>query len=178
MLSRSKICRRPRLHPAKIMSAPSRRLRAQAVTQTVRPLRSKRSSDCEVMPPLARSAGMSSIPVEPRCPMRALRSLSSKAGKPTTAVTDTRGEWLIAGLPTGSYRAQAAATGFKTTVLDLNYDANQPSAFAFTLSPGSVSETVQVAAATAQVQTDTAKIGSTISSNTITQLPLNGRSVH
>ena len=101
---------------------------------------------------------------------------SSKAGKPTTAVTDTRGEWLIAGLPTGSYRAQAAATGFKTTVLDLNYDANQPSAFAFTLSPGSVSETVQVAAATAQVQTDAAKIGSTISSNTITQLPLNGRS--
>jgi hypothetical protein len=101
---------------------------------------------------------------------------SSKAGKPTTAVTDAQGEWLIAGLPTGSYRAQAAATGFKTTVLDLNYDANQPSAFAFTLSPGSVSETVQVAAATAQVQTDAAKIGSTISSNTITQLPLNGRS--
>jgi hypothetical protein len=102
---------------------------------------------------------------------------SSKAGKPTTAVTDARGEWLIAGLPTGSYKAQAAATGFKTTVLDLNYDANQPSAFAFTLSPGSVSETVEVAAASAQVQTDAAKIGSTISSNTITQLPLNGRSI-
>jgi hypothetical protein len=101
---------------------------------------------------------------------------SSKAGKPTTAVTDARGEWLIAGLPTGSYKAQAAATGFKTTVLDLNYDANQPSAFAFTLSPGSVSETVEVAATTAPVQTDAAKIGSTISSNTITQLPLNGRS--
>ncbi len=101
---------------------------------------------------------------------------SSKAGKPTTAVTDARGEWLIAGLPTGSYKAQAAATGFKTTVLELNYDANQPSAFAFTLSPGSVSETVEVAAATAQVQTDSAKIGSTISSNTITQLPVNGRS--
>ena len=102
---------------------------------------------------------------------------SSKAGKPTTAVTDARGEWLIAGLPTGSYKAQAAATGFKTTVLDLNYDANQPSAFAFTLSPGSVSETVEVAAAPAQVQADAAKIGNTISSNTITQLPLNGRSV-
>ena len=101
---------------------------------------------------------------------------SSKAGKPTTAVTDARGEWLIAGLPTGSYKAQAAATGFKTTVLDLNYDANQPSAFAFTLSPGSVSETVEVAAASAQVQTDAAKIGSTVSSNTITQLPVNGRS--
>lgn len=102
---------------------------------------------------------------------------SSKAGTPTTAVTDARGEWLIAGLPTGSYKAQAAATGFKTTVLDLNYDANQPSAFAFTLSPGSVSETVEVAATSAKVETDMAKIGSTISGNTITQLPVNGRSV-
>ena len=101
----------------------------------------------------------------------------SKQGKPTTAVTDARGEWLIAGLPTGSYKAEAAAPGFTTSVLALNYDANQPKAFAFTLSPGSVSETVEVAAAAPQLQTETAKIGSTISSNEINQLPVNGRSV-
>ena len=101
----------------------------------------------------------------------------SKQGKPTTAVTDTRGEWLIAGIPSGSYKAEAAAPGFTTSVLALNYDANQPKAFAFTLSPGSVSETVEVAAAAPQLQTETAKIGSTISSNEINQLPVNGRSV-
>jgi hypothetical protein len=101
----------------------------------------------------------------------------SKQGKPTTAVTDARGEWLIAGLPTGSYKAEAAAPGFTTSVLALNYDANQPKAFAFTLSPGSVSETVEVAAAAPQLQTETAKIGSTISSNEINQLPVSGRDV-
>jgi hypothetical protein len=101
----------------------------------------------------------------------------SKQGKPTTAVTDDRGKWLIAGLPSGSYKAEAAAPGFTTSVLALNYDANQPKAFAFTLSPGSVSETVEVAAAAPQLQTETAKIGSTISSNEINQLPINGRSV-
>ena len=101
----------------------------------------------------------------------------SKQGKPTTAVTDTRGEWLIAGIPSGSYKAEAAAPGFTTSVLALNYDANQPKAFAFTLSPGSVSETVEVAAAAPQLQTETAKIGSTISSNEINQLPVSGRDV-
>jgi hypothetical protein len=101
----------------------------------------------------------------------------SKPGKPTTAVTDARGEWLIAGLPTGSYKAEAAAPGFATSVLALNYDANQPRMFALTLSPGSVSETVEVAAAAPQLQTETAKVGRTISSNEINQLPVNGRSV-
>jgi hypothetical protein len=45
------------------------------------------------------------------------------------------------------------------------------------LSPGSVSETVEVAAAAPQLQTETAKVGRTISSNEINQLPVNGRSV-
>lgn len=104
-------------------------------------------------------------------------TITPPKGKPTTAVTDAQGEWLIAGLPSGSYKAQAAAPGFKTTVLDLNYDANQPKAFAFTLSPGSVSETVEVAAASAQIQTEANNVGSAIASNTMTRLPVNGRSV-
>jgi photosystem II stability/assembly factor-like uncharacterized protein len=59
---------------------------------------------------------------------------------------------LIAGLASGSYRAEAEAPGFKTTILDLNYDANQPSMFSFTLSPGNVSETVEVSSAQVQAQ--------------------------
>ena len=35
--------------------------------------------------------------------------IPSMTGGATTAVTDSKGEWLIAGLPTGSYKAQAAA---------------------------------------------------------------------
>jgi Carboxypeptidase regulatory-like domain/Photosynthesis system II assembly factor YCF48/Putative zinc-finger len=99
----------------------------------------------------------------------------SKPGKPTTAVTDARGEWLIAGLPTGSYKAQASAPGFRTAVVDLNYDANQPKAFAFTLSPGSVSETVDVAAGAVQVQTETNSVGNAINSKAVSQIAINGR---
>jgi len=102
----------------------------------------------------------------------------SKTGGPATAVTNSQGAWLIAGLPTGNYKAQAEAQGFKTTVLDLNYDANQPSMYSFTLSPGSVSEVVEVSSAqNAQVQAETASIGSTIADREVSQLPLNGRNI-
>lgn len=77
---------------------------------------------------------------------------ASNKGATATAVTDSQGAWLIAGLPTGNYKAQAEAPGFRTTVLDFNYHANQPSMYSFTLSPGSVSETVEVSGQSAQLQ--------------------------
>jgi len=76
-------------------------------------------------------------------------------GETATAVTNSQGAWLIAGLPTGNYKAEAQAPGFNTTVLDLNYDANRPSLHSLTLSPGTVSETVEVSAQAEQVQATT-----------------------
>jgi hypothetical protein len=89
----------------------------------------------------------------------------SNAGGSASVVTDSAGTWLIAGLPTGNYKAQAEAPGFKTTVVDLNYDANQPSMYSFTLNVGNVSETVEVAAQTGQLQTESTGVG----------VPMNGR---
>ncbi len=101
----------------------------------------------------------------------------SMAGGSTTAVTNSQGAWLIAGLSTGNYKAQAEAPGFKSTVLDLNYDANQPSMYSFTLSPGSVSEVVEVSSADAPLQSETASIGSALSSRAVSPAPVNGRSL-
>jgi len=95
-------------------------------------------------------------------------------GATTTAVTNSQGAWLIAGLPTGNYKAQAEAPGFRTTVADLNYDAGRPSTYRFTLNVGSVSETVAVSAQDAQLSADTAN---TVASREISQLPLHGRDV-
>jgi hypothetical protein len=100
-------------------------------------------------------------------------------GGSATAVTNSQGAWLIAGLPTGRYKAQAEAPGFKTTVLDVNYDANanQPSMYRFTLSPGSVAETVEVSSAEAQVQTETAGVSGPITNRQFSQAPVSGRNV-
>jgi Carboxypeptidase regulatory-like domain/Photosynthesis system II assembly factor YCF48/Putative zinc-finger len=101
----------------------------------------------------------------------------SKTAGTATAVTNSQGAWLIAGLPTGNYKAQAEAPGFKTSVLDLNYDANQPSMYSFTLSPGSVSETVEVSAENAQVQTEGTVVGGLIADRQLSEIPINGRNV-
>ncbi len=101
----------------------------------------------------------------------------SNKGVTATAVTDSQGAWLIAGLPTGNYKAEAEAPGFKTTVLDFSYDAGQPSMYRFTLSPGSVSETVEVSGQSAQLQAATSTIGGPIiSRREVSQTPISGRS--
>jgi hypothetical protein len=99
-------------------------------------------------------------------------------GQSATAVTNAEGAWLIAGLPTGNYKAQAQAPGFNTTILAFNYDANQPSTYNFKLNVGSASETVEVESAqSAQVQADSANVGGTIINREANQVPLNGRDV-
>jgi hypothetical protein len=101
----------------------------------------------------------------------------TQTGEPATAVTDSQGQWLIAGLSTGNYKAQAEAPGFKTNVLDFRFDADRPSLYSFTLSPGNVSETVEVTAQNEQVQADTASIGGVVANSDLNQLPVNGRNV-
>jgi len=101
--------------------------------------------------------------------------IPSKAGGVTNTVTNSQGAWLVAGLPTGNYKVEAQAPGFTTAVLDLHYDANQPSMYSFTLRPGSVSETVEVSGQAGQVQADTASVSGTITDREVSQFALNGR---
>jgi Carboxypeptidase regulatory-like domain len=63
-----------------------------------------------------------------------------------STITDQQGRWVVSNLPSGNIRIRAEAPGFKTTVRDAVYDANQPSTFSFALSLGSVAETVEVQA--------------------------------
>ncbi len=80
-------------------------------------------------------------------------TITSETGSRASAGTNSQGAWLIAGLPTGNYRAQAEAPGFKITARDFTYDANQPSLQTFRLDVGEVSETVAVSAQAGEVQT-------------------------
>lgn len=102
-------------------------------------------------------------------------TITPKTGASAIAVTNSQGAWLIAGLPSGTYKEQAEARGFKTTVLDFNYDANHPSTYSLTLSPGSVSETVEVSSTGAQVQTEGATAGGPFANRDALKGVLNGR---
>ena len=76
-------------------------------------------------------------------------------GSGVSTTTDASGRWSLGGMSSGSYKARTDAPGFKSNILNLNYNANQPSMYEFPLSVGNVSETVEVTAQAAQVQTET-----------------------
>ena len=86
---------------------------------------------------------------------------NSATGAAATATTDSQGRWAIAGLPSGSYKARAEAQGFKANAFNLNYDADRPSMYNFSLEIGNVSETIEVTAEAPQLQTENASISST-----------------
>ncbi|MGO9084446.1 MAG: carboxypeptidase-like regulatory domain-containing protein [Candidatus Sulfotelmatobacter sp.] len=95
---------------------------------------------------------------------------SPDTGVTRTVTTDSQGRWVIAGLPSGNYKAQADYPGFKSSAFNLHYDADQPSLYNFSLSVGSVSETVEVTASAVQLQTENAEIG-TINGRNVMSLP-------
>ena len=67
---------------------------------------------------------------------------------------------MIAGLPSGNYKARAEATGFKANAFDLNYDAERPSMYNFSFEIGMAAETIEVTAEATQLQTENASISS------------------
>src|SRR5207302_11094719 len=70
-----------------------------------------------------------------------------------------------------------AAQGFKTfTEKDIILHVNDNLTFDAPLKVGAVTETVEVAANTTQVELTSAELSSTITGEQATQLPLNGRS--
>jgi len=83
---------------------------------------------------------------------------SKETGASRTVVTDSQGRWIVAGLPSGNYKAQAEVRGFNTTVLQMDYDSSQPSMYNFRLNVGGVSETVEVTAETPQLNTNSTMV--------------------
>jgi hypothetical protein len=72
-----------------------------------------------------------------------------------SAVSDSAGRWMLGGLPSGNYKVMAERAGFRTTVYNTNYNANQPGVYNFGLSLASTSEVVEVTASAPMVDTTT-----------------------
>jgi Carboxypeptidase regulatory-like domain len=93
-----------------------------------------------------------------------------------TTTTNAEGYYVVPNLPPGFYTITVEASGFKlfqTTgkKLDPNIAANED----MTLVPGQLTETVNVTASTASVQTETATVGKLVEGKQIEALQLNGR---
>lgn len=103
---------------------------------------------------------------------------NSNTGSTRRTVSNSSGGYEFLDLPVGSnYSVEVRAHGFSRMVqTHITLLVNQKYRADFRLTVGSVSQTVNVTAQGAQVETTSTQLGDVISSNKMETLPLNGRS--
>ena len=97
-------------------------------------------------------------------------------GEVHKTTTNAEGYYVFPQLFVGKYSITVEQTGFKTFVQNsITVDAQAKLSVDVILNLGAISERVEVEASAAQVQTDSAKVGSTVENKQIQNLTLNGR---
>lgn len=103
-----------------------------------------------------------------------VRSLGT--GSERQATTDSRGGYTITLLPVGSYSVVAEKQGFNTvTIPQVTLAAGDSLRENIQLGVGQLTQTVQVTAQAAALQSESATVGTLINPTATEQLPLNGR---
>jgi len=108
-----------------------------------------------------------------------ITATSVETGLATTIATAPDGQYVIPGLHIGHYTVKAAGTGFKVlekTGVVLN--VGDRLRLDFQLQVGGSAQTVTVAADTIHIQTDTGEVSDVISSQQLSKLASNGRSIY
>ncbi|HEY2469163.1 MAG TPA: TonB-dependent receptor [Terracidiphilus sp.] len=96
-------------------------------------------------------------------------------GIDTQTTTNAAGQYRIEFLPIGPYTVSVQASGFATgTVTEFSLEVNQTANFNVKMQVGSANSSVSVSAAAPILQTESLSVNSTFTSNTISNLPLNG----
>ena len=104
---------------------------------------------------------------------------NTDTGLTTTSTTNQSGLYSARELPVGTYTITAQAPGFKTvsrTGIALTVGAIQR--VDLHMEVGQVSQTVEVSGAAPAVNTEDSRLSTTVESNQISNLPLNGRNVY
>lgn len=105
-----------------------------------------------------------------------VRLTNVQTGVEFTASTDDAGSYQFLTLKPGRYKVAAESTGFKTAVsAEFEATVNARQRVDLQLQVGNVAESVTVADAVAQLETDTSSRGTVVGSQQIVNLPLNGR---
>jgi hypothetical protein len=92
---------------------------------------------------------------------------NENTGLSTNTFTDENGRWVVSNVPSGKVKIQAEYPGFQKLQSETAYQYSTPANYNFTMPVSSVSETVSVEAAGAQVETMT--------NRKISNLSVNGR---
>jgi len=99
-------------------------------------------------------------------------------GLTSASTTNTSGLYTVKELPIGTYKLTAEAPGFKTTsTTNVVLNAGVIAHIDFKMQIGKATEVIEVTGSAVAVQTDDAKLYSTVSSNVIENTVLQGRNI-
>jgi hypothetical protein len=109
-------------------------------------------------------------------PTASVAVTSQATGLQRDAKTDSAGHYLIPLLPVGTYNVRVDASGFQSAEsTDLRLQVDEARELDFSLVPATVVTTVAVSGEAVAVETTNPSLGQVITSQQVTQLPLNGR---
>ena len=101
---------------------------------------------------------------------------SQETGQVRTVKADTAGHYLVPLLPVGTYTVRVDSTGFQSTeIKDLRLQIQEARELDFSLEPATVVSEVTVTGNPVAVETANPSLGQVITSEEVSQLPLNGR---
>ncbi|PYX40895.1 MAG: hypothetical protein DMG83_25630, partial [Acidobacteria bacterium] len=105
-----------------------------------------------------------------------VRIISQGTAQEREAKTDDTGHYLIPLVPIGNYTIRVESQGGQTSEQrDIRLQVDEHRDVNFTMSPASVTSTVEVSATEVAVETSNPTLGQVITSEQVAQLPLNGR---
>src|SRR5262249_1020778 len=113
-----------------------------------------------------------------RLPGVEITATQTARGLVRTVITNEAGLYELPSLPTGPYKLEAALAGFRTFVqTGVTLEVNSNPVINMTVAVGQVTETVEVQANAALVETRNVGVGQLMETARILELPLNGRNV-
>ncbi len=97
-------------------------------------------------------------------------------GQTFNTATSASGEYVASPLRIGRYTVTVEHAGFKTAVSNaIDINVQDRAAVNITMQLGAVVDTIEVAATTPLIQTETSELGQVVDSKRVSTLPLNGR---
>ena len=100
---------------------------------------------------------------------------NTDTGATRDVMSDSAGLYTIPNLVPGPYEVKVTATGFSTKVQNLPLAVGQQQQLNFSMAVGQTSTTVQVTEAAPQVELTSSAVSGQVESETVRELPLNGR---
>jgi hypothetical protein len=108
--------------------------------------------------------------IVPGAPVRVINTATNATASVTTT---SSGEYSAANLEPGTYRVEVAKPGFQTALMDgLTLTAGATARADVRLQVGGVTQTVEVQATNIQLQTEDAKVSTSVSNTMVDDLPL------